>query len=92
MILAAGLYASGQGPKPRELALYERFKFWGALPRGGGQLDQPYNLLDAMQTAVNVYSAVKAYTEHWTEEGWLTNNPGVVETMTLYWKVRDGTE
>ena len=92
MILAAGLYASGQGEKPRELRLYERWRMWGALPRGGGQLDQPYNLLDAMESAYNVYNAVVAYNQHWAEDGWLDHNPNVVAIMTAYWRARDGNQ
>ena len=86
------MYADGQGPKPKEIKLYEDCVYWHTLPVAGGIWEQPYGVLDRSRTAVNIYDAIKAYNQHWSEPGWVDDNPEVLKTMVLYWDLRDEVE
>lgn len=65
MILAAAQYgkrSEGVSP-PDALALALRCRQWGALPLGGGMLDQPGWLIRQMTETLNTYDAWRGYAD-----------------------------
>lgn len=62
MILAAADYAEGREgvSPPPELQLAWNCKTWGALPNGGGLLDQPAGLVERMTAALNAYDTIRS--------------------------------
>jgi hypothetical protein len=89
IILAAGLYADGQGEKPRELQLWEQWRKFGIPPRGGGLLDQPAGLLERIEIVRSVYDAVRQYQKFWCTSGWMEANSALVQIVMVYWRLRD---
>lgn len=65
MILAAAQYgkrSKGASP-PDALMLALRCRQWGALPLGGGMLEQPDWLIEQMSRTLNTYDAWRGYAD-----------------------------
>lgn len=69
-------YVEHRGPQPPELEKLAEIRYWNALPRAGGLLDQPAGLLQKLQYADRLYHAWKGWTETQDPENWKKENPG----------------
>ncbi len=84
MILAAAAFAEGDGDAPRELRwVFDRDR-WGALPNGGGLLDQPAGALERMAACENVYRAILFYARNGPPPGELA---AWKEEHTNVWRI-----
>ena len=81
-------------PPPIELWLAWHVEQWGALPYGGGLLDQPAGLLDKMRVALGVYNVVQSFEgqQPGTKAAWVRANPGGWKTVidAYGWEDNDG--
>ena len=89
-MLAAADAAEGEGGMPAELELALQSQQWGALPEGGGLLDQPLGLLARMSAALNVYNAFRSERDRGkaTLTEWTQRNPSAWRTFATIEKMR----
>jgi len=89
-VLAAASAGEGEGGMPAELQLALQAQQWGALPEGGGLLDQPLGLLARMSAALNVYNAFRSERDRGkaTLTEWTQRNPSAWRTFATIEKMR----
>lgn len=90
-IIEAADCAVGGGKPPRLLVMAWDCKRWGALPEGGGLLDQPAGLLGKMATIENVYDAHRGVygSSNIVEYG--KQNPGAISIVGKVRRLENGT-